>query len=119
MLEDNAGVAGHFVGDRLRAAAGPDLDDLADLGHGEGRVTTMGGRAVAVCCDDDGDRRAVDARCSHLGCLVEWNGAERSWDCPCHGSRFEVDGAVITGPAVRLLRRVELEGEPDGGAVGA
>ena len=74
---------------------------------------------MAVCRDDDGDRRAVDARCSHLGCLVQWNGAERSWDCPCHGSRFEVDGAVITGPAVRPLRRVELEGEPDGGAVGA
>ena len=52
---------------------------------------------------EDGTVHAVSLRCTHLGCLVRWNGAERSWDCPCHGSRFDVDGSVLEGPAVNPL----------------
>jgi Rieske Fe-S protein len=55
---------------------------------------------VAAFRDDDGTVRAVSAVCTHLGCLVAFNPAERTWDCPCHASRFATDGAVIEGPAV-------------------
>ena len=51
-----------------------------------------------------GDLHAVSLRCTHLGCLLRFNAAERSWDCPCHGSRFDVDGAVLEGPAVNPLQ---------------
>ena len=56
----------------------------------------MSGRPVAVHREDDGGLRAVRGTCTHLGCLVQYNDAERSWDCPCHGSRFSVDGAGST-----------------------
>jgi Rieske Fe-S protein len=59
---------------------------------------------------DDGTLHAVSLRCTHLGCLLRFNGAETSWDCPCHGSRFDVDGTVLEGPASRPLPRREIEG---------
>ena len=52
---------------------------------------------------------AVSPTCTHLGCQVNWNRAERSWDCPCHGSRFAPDGSVLQGPAVHRLERKPLE----------
>jgi Rieske Fe-S protein len=61
----------------------------------------------AVYRDAAGARHEVSARCTHLGCIVSWNAAERSWDCPCHGSRFGTDGEVLQGPAVKPLRRVD------------
>ena len=54
---------------------------------------------LAVYRDEDGGFHARSAVCPHLGCIVGWNTAERSWDCPCHGSRFSPEGAVISGPA--------------------
>jgi Rieske Fe-S protein len=56
---------------------------------------------------EDGTLHAVSLRCTHMGCLVRFNAAERSWDCPCHGSRFAVDGSVLEGPAVQPLERRE------------
>ena len=58
---------------------------------------------TAVSRDDDGALYAVSAICTHLGCVVRWNDAERSWDCPCHGSRFARDGSVLQGPATEPL----------------
>jgi Rieske Fe-S protein len=55
---------------------------------------------------------AVSAACTHMGCLVSWNAAESSWDCPCHGSRFDVHGTVLEGPATTALEPVELEQQP-------
>jgi Rieske Fe-S protein len=63
---------------------------------------------VAVSRGEDGRFHAVSAVCTHLGCLVAWNGAEKSWDCPCHGSRFGVAGEVLEGPAVRPLESRDL-----------
>ncbi|WP_372507980.1 Rieske 2Fe-2S domain-containing protein [Nocardia amikacinitolerans] len=63
--------------------------------------------------DDAGTPHAVSATCTHLGCLVAFNDAERAWECPCHGSRFGIDGAVIHGPATRPLERRRLPDQED------
>ncbi|MBB4909796.1 FAD-dependent oxidoreductase [Actinophytocola algeriensis] len=99
MVTANATVAKFLAGDHVRALAKPGL---ANLRPGEARVTST----VAAYRDESGALHAVRAHCTHLGCLVAFNNAERTWDCPCHGSRFDVDGQVIQGPAVHPLRRV-------------
>jgi nitrite reductase/ring-hydroxylating ferredoxin subunit len=99
-----------FVGDRLRR---PDAADVTDIPAGTARVVAdrTGGRhaRAGVYRDDDGLLHAVSLRCPHMGCLLRFNSAERSWDCPCHGSRFDVDGAVLEGPATKGLERREVE----------
>jgi len=105
LVSENAHVAAHFVGDRLRPA---DKRPLERLRPGEGAILGHDGERVAAARDEDGTLHAVSARCTHLGCLVQWNDAERSWDCPCHGSRFGLDGTVLEGPAVHRLERKPL-----------
>lgn len=103
LVQGNTKVAVHFVGDRLATMRPRGVDSLAP---GDGAIVTVGGEKLAGHRDDGGALHLVSARCTHLGCLVAWNAAERSWDCPCHGSRFDVDGHVLTGPAtVDLPRR--------------
>jgi glycine/D-amino acid oxidase-like deaminating enzyme/nitrite reductase/ring-hydroxylating ferredoxin subunit len=105
LVTENAQVAARFVGDRVRHA---DARSLANLRPGEGAILEHDGERVAAARDDDGTLYAVSPRCTHLGCLVQWNNAERSWDCPCHGSRFALDGTVLEGPAVHRLERKPL-----------
>ncbi|MFD7755342.1 FAD-dependent oxidoreductase [Streptomyces sp. NPDC059757] len=105
LLGQQAEVAKHFVGDRLRVT---NLDSVSQVPPGTGAVVRVKGRRCAVYRDQDGTVRAVSARCTHLGCLVAFNEAETSWECPCHGSRFGVDGAVLQGPAVRPLEEMDL-----------
>lgn len=83
----------------------PGIRSSDDLGPGEGGIVRHDGRKVAAYRRPDGKLEAVSARCTHLGCQVNWNPAERSWDCPCHGSRFATDGEVLQGPAVHPLAR--------------
>jgi Rieske Fe-S protein len=78
---------------------------------GDGRLLKLDGDLVAASRDADGTVHAVSATCTHLGCRVAWNRAERSWDCPCHGSRFGPDGRVLQGPAVQPLARHGREGD--------
>jgi glycine/D-amino acid oxidase-like deaminating enzyme/nitrite reductase/ring-hydroxylating ferredoxin subunit len=99
-LEENLTVASAFVKDRLRVR---DTEALADLAPGCGMVVRGEGGPLAVRRAADGSFSAVSAKCTHMGCLVHWNDAEATWDCPCHGSRFEPGGAVIEGPALRAL----------------
>jgi glycine/D-amino acid oxidase-like deaminating enzyme/nitrite reductase/ring-hydroxylating ferredoxin subunit len=99
-VKENLNVAFHFFADRITRRS---LASASDLEPGEGRVLARRERQVAVSRDTDGSLRAVSARCTHLGCIVDWNDAERSWDCPCHGSRFAPDGAVLQGPATQPL----------------
>lgn len=105
LVSENASVAKHLVGDRLRHLVG--LRDAEELAPGEGAIARHGGRRVAAYRQDDGTLHAVSPTCTHLGCEVNFNPAEKSWDCPCHGSRFGVDGAVLEGPAVDRLEPVE------------
>jgi Rieske Fe-S protein len=102
---ENVDVAQHFVGDRLGAQ---EEENFPDLLEGEGQVIELDGEKVAVCKLEDGARHAVSATCTHMGCIVTWNSAEKSWDCPCHGSRFNYDGTVIQGPANKDLEKVSL-----------
>jgi glycine/D-amino acid oxidase-like deaminating enzyme/nitrite reductase/ring-hydroxylating ferredoxin subunit len=101
-VKENLNVAKRFIGDRLAALRPPEADALAP---GEACIAEVDGEKLAAYRDRDGALHAVSARCTHLGCLVTWNTAERSWDCPCHGSRFDPDGRVLQGPAVRDLDR--------------
>jgi Rieske Fe-S protein len=97
-MKHNADSGLHFFADRARRTGSAD-----DLAPGEGSVVADGLGQKAVYRDDDGVLHAVSARCTHLGCIVRWNGAERTWDCPCHGSRFEATGEVANGPATKPL----------------
>ncbi|MGQ0625584.1 MAG: FAD-dependent oxidoreductase [Sporichthyaceae bacterium] len=98
-------VAAELVGDRLRPG---DLNDVSELGPGCAGVLRRGHRRTGVYRDATGTLHAVSNRCTHLGCLLRFNGAETSWDCPCHGSRFGVDGEVLEGPAVHPLAQQEI-----------
>lgn len=79
------------------------VEELEAIGHGEGGVITRGDEKIAVWRDDSGTLHSVSAACTHMGCTVTWNNADRTWDCPCHGSIFEANGGVIHGPAVQPL----------------
>ena len=100
VVSANVDVAKRFVGDRVASLRAPDVESLAP---GEGGIVELDGKTVAAFRDDDGELHALSATCTHLGCQVSFNSAERSWDCPCHGSRFGTDGRVLQGPAVEDL----------------
>jgi len=98
--------AKRLIGDRLKN--GLDPEETAELPAGAGAIFDIAGEKVAVHRDDSGQLHAVSAVCTHLGCIVAWNDAERSWDCPCHGSRFGTDGSVLQAPAPTPLEKHDL-----------
>lgn len=101
---ENADYPYYMVRDRF---AGAEARSLRAIKPGEGKILERDGQQVAASRNDNGSVTMVSAICTHMGCLVEWNGAERTWDCPCHGSRFKPDGSVIGGPAESPLPRVK------------
>lgn len=86
---------------------GGDVADAAEVPRGEGAIVRRGLSKIAVHRDDQGGLHELSATCPHLGCVVSWNTAEKSWDCPCHGSRFTATGEVLNGPAISGLKPVE------------
>ncbi|HEV7704292.1 MAG TPA: FAD-dependent oxidoreductase [Gemmatimonadaceae bacterium] len=111
-VKENANV-GVMYTDWLRPLNGESSDELA---RGEGKVIRRKTHPVAVYRDDGGALHEMTAVCPHLKCIVHWNTLEKSWDCPCHGSRFDAYGKVFTGPAVSSLEPVDAEGKPRSGA---
>lgn len=107
-VEHNAGVVKEFVAKRI---AVNKIEGLSELAHGEARVVKYEGETVALYKDEAGGLHALNPVCTHAKCVVGWNSAEKSWDCPCHGARFNVDGEVLTGPARKGLEKVELAEE--------
>ncbi|MES2151144.1 MAG: FAD-dependent oxidoreductase [Pseudomonadota bacterium] len=89
-----------------------DVDSAEEIAAGEGAIVRDGARMLAVFRDEQGELHALSAKCSHLGCVVHWNSAERSWDCPCHGSRFDTRGEVMHGPAAGALQAMTHTPEP-------
>jgi glycine/D-amino acid oxidase-like deaminating enzyme/nitrite reductase/ring-hydroxylating ferredoxin subunit len=86
-----------------------EFDLPTDVEYGEGKIIEFGGEKYAAYKDEDGKIHMMTPRCTHLGCVVEWNEAEKTWDCPCHGSRYSPRGQVIHGPAVRDLEEKETK----------
>jgi glycine/D-amino acid oxidase-like deaminating enzyme/nitrite reductase/ring-hydroxylating ferredoxin subunit len=99
-LVHNIDVAEKYIGGAISRPAG----DLADVAPGEGRILMLEGKKAGVFRDREGKVHAVNPTCTHLGCIAAWNSAEETWDCPCHGSRYDADGRVIHGPAVKDLK---------------
>mmetsp|Transcript_14350 Transcript_14350/g.18209 ORF Transcript_14350/g.18209 Transcript_14350/m.18209 type:complete len:505 (-) Transcript_14350:42-1556(-) len=105
ILKTQGKVAKHFVKDRTEHLVKPT--DIEDLANGCGAVCKYKGKTVAAYKDDSGSIHAVSPVCTHLGCHIVWNQGDRIWDCPCHGSRFDIMGKVLHGPAVKDLQRYE------------
>jgi glycine/D-amino acid oxidase-like deaminating enzyme/nitrite reductase/ring-hydroxylating ferredoxin subunit len=90
--------------------AGAEGRSLRSVKRGEGKVLEYEGQQAAVYRNPNGAVTVRSAVCTHMGCLVDWNQAEQTWDCPCHGSRFKPDGSVIAGPAETPLPKIEKAG---------
>ena len=103
-INENKDYPYYLIRGRLAAAEGKSLRALK---RGQGAVIEREGQKVAAYRDDNGDVLLRSATCTHMGCIVGWNDAERTWDCPCHGSRFKPNGEVISGPAESPLPPAE------------
>jgi glycine/D-amino acid oxidase-like deaminating enzyme/nitrite reductase/ring-hydroxylating ferredoxin subunit len=98
-VKENLGIAAHLVSGYLSRRP-KSFDELAS---GDAAIMEIDGKRIAAFKDENGVVHAVSAVCSHMGCIVGWNETDRTWDCPCHGSRFELSGEVLHGPATRPL----------------
>jgi Rieske Fe-S protein len=105
-VKENADVVKEFVGKYLSKEK---LDELADIAPGQAKLVKYENKSLALYKDDGGQLHAISPVCPHAKCSVDWNSAERSWDCPCHGSRFTAEGDVLTGPARHGLEVIEIE----------
>ncbi len=105
------------VGEHITSAVSAEMKNFAkapdrtadDLLPGEGGIVGESGRRVGAYRDERGELHTVEAKCPHLGCELEWNSAEKTWDCPCHGSRFTYDGEELSSPARHGLARHGLK----------
>ncbi len=107
-------AADEYVSEMLNVAVqyadwitGGDVGSVDELAKDSGAVLRRGMTKVAAYRDEEGNLHECSAICNHLGCIVDWNTAEKTWDCPCHGSRFDKFGKVINGPANKDLTRVK------------
>ncbi|MBC7903253.1 MAG: FAD-dependent oxidoreductase [Gemmatimonadaceae bacterium] len=104
-VKEAADVVGHFIGDKAKIEK---IDSFSDLATGEARVVRHDGHVLALYKDEQQRLHAVNSACTHIKCTVAWNASEKSWDCPCHGSRFSYDGTMLTGPARKDLEVIKL-----------
>jgi glycine/D-amino acid oxidase-like deaminating enzyme/nitrite reductase/ring-hydroxylating ferredoxin subunit len=103
-LKENANVAAQYA-DWFTAG---DVGSVDQIQAGQGAVIRDGASKVAAYRAENGELHTMSAVCTHLGCIVNWNGVEKTWDCPCHGSRYDSVGRVVNGPATRDLSPVDL-----------
>jgi glycine/D-amino acid oxidase-like deaminating enzyme/nitrite reductase/ring-hydroxylating ferredoxin subunit len=103
-LKENIESAVEFVMGRLSPG---DARSLEAVPQGEGRLVRVDGKKVAAYRDEDGELHLMSPVCTHAGCHVAWNDAEKTWDCPCHGGRYSAMGEVLDGPPVRGLDSAE------------
>ncbi|MDB4918062.1 FAD-dependent oxidoreductase [Mucilaginibacter sp.] len=103
-VKENADVAYHFVADRLSVH---ETDSLKRIQKDSGKVVEFEGKKVAAYRDAEGTIHALNPVCTHAKCIVNWNQEEKSWDCPCHGARYDIDGKVLNGPAEKDLQKID------------
>lgn len=82
---------------------------IQDIKPGEGKVIEINEQEVAVYKNENGQVETLSPVCTHMGCVVEWNFKDRTWDCPCHKSRFAPDGKVLNGPSQKPLEKITIE----------
>jgi len=111
--KENIKAGAHLLGDRVLKRAAVPLQSIAP---GQGGIVAFRGEQLAVRRHPDGSLTALSATCTHMGCIVGWNAIDRTWDCPCHGSRFDEWGEVIAGPAVSPLKMRDVLELEEGGA---
>ncbi|MDN4608511.1 FAD-dependent oxidoreductase [Sporosarcina highlanderae] len=104
-LVQNANVVGQLIKGKLDS---PNMKP-ENLAKGEGAVIKLDGHRKGAYRDDEGKLHIVDTTCTHIGCEVEWNNGDKTWDCPCHGSRFKYTGEVIEGPAEKPLQKYDYK----------
>ncbi|RYE23621.1 MAG: FAD-dependent oxidoreductase [Sphingobacteriales bacterium] len=110
-VKENLDVVSQFVRKRMSYEK---IEALVELAPGEATLAEWEGKKVALYKDENGKVHALDPVCPHAKCVVEWNSAEKSWDCPCHGGRYAPNGALLTGPATRGLTQIiweDIEGD--------
>ncbi len=105
-VEENAVVAFDFIKDKLFKEK---ITSLHEINEGEAKVVKYEGDSYALYKEATGKVHLVKSTCPHAKCEVRWNSAELSWDCHCHGSRFNINGKILTGPSVMALQRVDPE----------
>jgi hypothetical protein len=104
-VKENADVVHRFIADRLSAQ---DIQSLNEIPVDGGAVVEYNNEKLAIYKDASGQIHALNPVCTHAKCIVNWNNSEKSWDCPCHGARYDIEGNVLTGPANRGLQKVEI-----------
>jgi nitrite reductase/ring-hydroxylating ferredoxin subunit len=102
-ITENIDYPYHMLRDRLARAESKSLDDVP---RGEGKIVNLHGKKVAAFRDVRGELTLLSPVCTHLKCIVRWNDADKTWDCPCHGSRFKATGEVFSGPAESPLEKL-------------
>lgn len=104
-VKENADVVAQFIGKRITTEK---ISELSEMAAGEGRLVKYEGSKLAIYKDESGKIYALNPVCTHAKCIVDWNSTEKSWDCPCHGARYDIEGKVLTGPACKGLEVVQL-----------
>jgi len=101
-IQENANVAWHFIADRFKSE---EIDAFKDIPADSGQIVNFEGEKLAVYKGPKGKITALSPVCTHAGCIVNFNPEEKTWDCPCHGGRYDIDGNVISGPPLKNLAR--------------
>jgi len=104
VLDEVVNASVHFVKDKFSA---DKIEELDEIQNGEGRIIKHDGKTYAAYRDGKAELHLLSPVCPHTGCNVAWNPSEVSWDCPCHGSRFDIEGKLLNGPAMSDLKKID------------
>ncbi len=107
-IKENTDVVTSLIGDRFNQ---PPLDSLNEIPNDYGKLVKYEKHSVAIYKNKNGQVSSLHPVCTHLKCIVKWNQTEKSWDCPCHGARYGIDGRILTGPSTQGLKPFPLNQE--------